>query len=371
MTQLSILIPARNEMWLGRTVEGLLNAIRADTEVIVVHDGATGNPALPKDDRLHEVLFGVSVGQRAATNAAAGIAQGTYLMKLDAHCAVDEGFDAKLLADMQPDWTVVPTMRNLHAFDWVCAKGHRRYQSRSGPCTNLTPWLKDCMAAQGWSIAALSTALKVRGSTVEQWLSAQDDPNEKLRRALYELFGSEPAMCAGPTQMETVWIPKRSPQSNAYCFDSTPHFQYFREFNKRPEGKGPLTESMSLQGSCWMLSREKYFSLNVCDEAFGSWGSQGIEVACKTWLSGGRVIVNHNTWYAHLFRTQGGDFGFPYELSGNQIDRAKQKARELFFEGQWDKAIYPLAWLLEKFWPVPGWTQEELCQLKALSTTPA
>lgn len=49
---------------------------------------------------------------------------------------------------------------------------------------------------------------------------------------------------------------------------------------------------------------------------YGSWGNQGIEVACKTWLSGGRVLVNHNTWYAHMFRTQGAEFGFPYPQSG-------------------------------------------------------
>ena len=32
----------------------------------------------------------------------------------------------------------------------------------------------------------------------------------------------------------------------------------------------------------------------------GNWGNQGIEVALKTWLSGGGVLVNHNTWYAHV-----------------------------------------------------------------------
>ncbi len=25
---------------------------------------------------------------------------------------------------------------------------------------------------------------------------------------------------------------------------------------------------------------------------------------------------------------------------------------------------YPLSWLIEKFWPVPGWTQEQLAELK-------
>ena len=104
-----------------------------------------------------------------------------------------------------------------------------------------------------------------------------------------------------------------------------------------------------------MLSRDKYWELDICDENHGSWGQQGVEVACKTWLSGGRVIVDKNTWYAHMFRTQGGDFGFPYPLSGRQVDKARKYSREQFLEGKWSKAIHDLNWLLEKFRPVPDW----------------
>jgi hypothetical protein len=75
-----------------------------------------------------------SIGQRAATNEAAKLSSGRYLMKVDAHCAFDQGFDRKMLEDMQDDWTLVPVMRNLHAFDWVCPDGHRRYQGPSGVC---------------------------------------------------------------------------------------------------------------------------------------------------------------------------------------------------------------------------------------------
>lgn len=163
-----------------------------------------------------------------------------------------------------------------------------------------------------------------------------------------------------------MWVGKERPQSNSYCFDSTPHFQYFREYNKRPEGKGDLTETMSLQGSCFMLTREKYWELDICGEEFGSWGNQGIETACKTWLSGGRVMVNHKTWYAHMFRTQGGDFGFPYKLSGNEVQRTKQKVKDLFFNNKWPKQIYPMSWLVEKFMPVPGWDEKAMLELKSL-----
>ncbi len=294
---LTIFIPSRNEMFLGRTLEDLLAHIEGKTEIIVVLDGAPSLTPLPIDPRLTVISLPESIGQRGTMNLAIKLSKAKYVMKTDAHTAWDQGFDVKLMADMQDDWTMVPVMRNLHAFDWVCEDGHRRYQGPSGPCTT----------------------------------------------------------CQKPTTRDIVWNPKTNPQSKAYAFDSEPHFQY-----ATPKDKGDLTETMSLQGSCFMLTREKYWELGICDEAMGSWGSQGIEVAVKTWLSGGRVIVNHKTWYAHLFRTSGGDFGFPYALSGNQVAKAKKMSRDLFFYNQWPLQVKPLSWLLERFWPVRGWSERDL-----------
>ena len=109
-----------------------------------------------------------------------------------------------------------------------------------------------------------------------------------------------------------------------------------------------------------MLTKDKWLELEICDESLGSWGSQGIEVAVKTWLSGGRVIVNHKTYYAHMFRTQGGDFSFPYHMPNKQVQYAKSRIREIFFNNKWDKQIYPLSWLVKKFSPVPGWESTDL-----------
>jgi len=80
-------------------------------------------------------------------------------------------------------------------------------------------------------------------------------------------------------------------------------------------------------------------------------------------------MINHNTWYAHMFRTQGGDFGFPYPLSGAAVSHAKNTAKELFFNGNWSLQKRPLSWLVERFWPVPGWTQDDLDKLKGIQPT--
>lgn len=309
---LSILIPARNEMFLARTVEDILEKKRGKTEILVGLDGEWANPGVPDHKDVKIVYVAKSIGQRAMTNRLASLSQAKYVAKADAHCAFDEGFDVKLMDKMQDNYTMVPIMKNLHAFDWKCMQcGKKTYQ---GPTPTSC---EDC------------------------------DNKTNFKRKMY-------------------WFAKPSPQSKSYCFDSEPHFQYFNEFTKRPEGKpvDGLTESMSLQGSFFMLTREKYWELDISSETFPSWGSQGIEVACKTWLSGGRVVVNHDTWYGHMFRTQGGDFGFPYPQSGRGVSKAKEHARNIFYENKWEGQILPLSWLLEKFWPVRGWTEEELRLMK-------
>jgi len=305
---LSILIPARNEEFLSKTVEDILANIESDTEIIVVLDGEWATPPIPQNDRVVVVYLPESIGQRAATNLACKLSTAKFVMKADAHCSFDKGFDRKLIEDMQDNWTVVPTMRNLWAFDWKCYKcGKRTYQDKGNLCPN----------------------------------------------------------CGNLMKKKMVWIAKEKPQSNSYCFDSEPHFQYFNEFTKRPEAQGEIVESMSIQGSCFMMTREKYWELNICDESLGSWGSQGIEVACKTWLSGGRVVINKKTWYAHMFRTkQANGFGFPYPQSGKQAEHAKKTVLNQFQDGSWPLQKQSLRWLVEKFWPVKGWTDEDKNKLK-------
>jgi glycosyltransferase involved in cell wall biosynthesis len=297
MAELSIIIPARNEMFLARTVQDILSNIEGDTEIIVALDGVPADPPIPQDPRVKVIEFPESIGQRRATNEAVKLSTAKYIMKCDAHCAFDKGFDVKMMAEMHDDWTLVPTMRNLHVFDWVCPDGHRRYQGPSGVCTE----------------------------------------------------------CGKETTRDIVWIAKNNPQSNAYRFDTDMHFQYWPELADKEQGQ--VTETMSLQGSCFMLTREKYWELDICSEYFSSWGQQGVEVACKTWLSGGKVMVNRNTWYAHMFRTQGGDFSFPYENPGRAVVENRKKSKELFAKDNWDKAIYPFQWLIDKFNP-PGWKPE-------------
>ena len=299
MPDLSIIIPARNEEFLKKTIDDILQNIRGDTEIIAILDGQWAEPPIPQHKKVTIIYSPKVIGQRAAQNMAAKISHAKYLMKCDAHCAFDEGFDVKMMREMQDDWTMVPVMKNLHAFDWVCEFcGYRKYQ---GPKPEECP------------------------------------------------------ECAGiDFEKDVVWIAKASPNSTAYRFNRELHFKYFGEWKKRQIGD--IVETMSLQGSCFMCTREKYWELELCDESWGSWGQQGTEVALKTWLSGGRVVCNRKTWYAHLFRTQTG-WTWPYPAPGKSQQGARRISQEIFLNDKWPKAKRKLQWLIEKFAPVPDWTE--------------
>jgi hypothetical protein len=120
--------------------------------------------------------------------------------------------------------------------------------------------------------------------------------------------------------------------------------------------EGDIVDTMSFIGAFWFMERDRYWELEGLDEAHGMWGQVGTEVACKTWLSGGRLCVNKNTWVAHFFRTQ---FGWPYHITQGMVDRARAYSKDLWFNNKWPKQKYPLKWLVDKFAPVPGWENYE------------
>ena len=315
---LSILIPSRHEEFLARTIQDILENSDEQTEIIAVLDGEWSNPPVEQHDRVNVIYVPESIGQRAATNLACKLSKAKYVAKCDAHCAFDKGFDRKMIdafKEVGDNVVMIPVMRNLWAFNWKC-----------GHCDHT--WYQD----------------------KKHDVCPKCGKEDKVER-------------------EIVWEPKRNIRSTSYCFDSTPTFKYFEDWKHREpyisdkKNKG-RTETMSLQGSFFMCTREMYWDLGLCDETLGSWGHQGIEVSLKAHLSGGKVLVNHNTFYAHMFRTKAGTFGFPWPVSGRAQRDTKKRVKDLFWDNKWDKAIHPVSWLVEKFWPVYGWDEADLKALK-------
>jgi hypothetical protein len=274
--------------------------IEADTEIIAVCDGNWPDPPLADNPRVKLIYHPVPIGQRAATNEAARLSTAKYIMKCDAHCAFDKGFDRKLMEHFEPDWTVVPRMYNLHAFNWRCLGcGNETYQG---------PKPVNC---------------------------------EKCHHNEFE--------------MVIVWKPRLHRRTDFMRFDKDLKFGYWQEYERRPQAKEKIAEQMCAVGACWMMSRERFWELDGVDEHHGSWGQMGVEIACKSWLSGGKQVVNKHTWFSHMFRTNNAGFSFPYPISGKEIEYARKHSRKMWMERTWPKAKYNLQWLIDKFAPVPTW----------------
>jgi glycosyltransferase involved in cell wall biosynthesis len=280
LDKVSVIIPSRNEFLLKRTIDSTLKASRGDIEIIAICDGYWPDPSIDDDDRVTLIHHSEPVGQRHGVNEAAEIAKGKFILKTDAHSIFDEGFDVKLAEDCEYDWTVIPRMYNLHAFDWVCGE-HRFYQDKFSP-------KKDNVCPD----------------------------------------------CGKPLTIEYIWKPRRHKRTDFMRFDRQLRVQYWSKYEKRPESKGDIVDVMNGQGACWFQHRDRFLELGGLDERHGSWGQVGVEVACKAWLSGGRQVVNKKTWFAHMFRTTG-VFTFPYKIRGSEQEKARRYSRDLWTNDKW------------------------------------
>lgn len=119
-TKVSIIIPSRNEMFLSHTIKDLLKNAKGEIEIIAVLDGYWP-PAheIVNDPRVVYLHRGEARGMRNGINSGVAIATGKYIMKIDAHCMVGEGFDEILKADCEPNWVVIPRRKRLDAENWT------------------------------------------------------------------------------------------------------------------------------------------------------------------------------------------------------------------------------------------------------------
>lgn len=278
----SIIIPSRNEQFMQNTVNDLLAKACGDIEVIVVLDGHQPDVFLGKDKRIKVIRERTPKGLRAAINSAVKIAKGKFIMKLDAHCALDQDFDTKLKADCKDNWLVIP----------------RRYS----------------LDAERWERRKL-------GSFVD-----------------YECY--------------------------TYPYYKPPHIGFYniwwneRRNERRDNPKYLIDDTMAFQGSCW-FSTLKHFQKTIVRmdaEWFGMWAAETQELGMKTWLSGGRVVVNKKTWYAHLHKGRKYGRGYFMNTRLNAINHARTV--DFWMNNQWKDRIHDFEWMIDKFWPVPTWPDD-------------
>ncbi len=123
-----------------------------------------------------------------------------------------------------------------------------------------------------------------------------------------------------------------------------------------------IDETFSMQGSCWFMRRKYWDQIigRLEDEHYGKFNHEAQELHFKVQLSGGKLMVNKKTFYAHMHK---GARGKGYNFSNEQYrehERDKERARRycmnFWLLNKWSKPPrkYDFAWLIEKFNP-PGW----------------
>jgi glycosyltransferase involved in cell wall biosynthesis len=281
--KVSIIIPSRNEIFLTNTIKDLLKNAHEDIEIIPILDGYWPKPEeIVNDPRVKYLHRGEARGMRDGINSAAAISTGQYLMKLDAHCMVDEGFDVKLKADMEKDWVVVPRRKRLDATNW-------------------------CIKDVG-------------------------KPDVDYEFLSYPHWKPEEPGIHG-----TIWTER---------------------IKERSDPKYDLDEDMAFQGSCWFMHKDFFNNVleGMQEEGYGTFIGEPQEIGMKAWLSGGKLMRNKKTWYAHLHK--GKEFGRGYFFNKKEAIDGNAYSVDYWMNNRWPKAIHTMEWLVERFWPVPTWPED-------------
>ncbi len=284
---LSIIIPSRSPQYLQKTIDDLLLKAKDEVEIIVVFDGIW-SPITP-DKRVKIIHLGTqhdSLGMRACINAGMSLARGEYVMKIDEHCMVDEGYDVKLKADCEDNWLVVPRRLRLNAEAWELIEDGR--------------------------------------PPIDYMYLAY--PYKRLHDPTCGLYGEE-------------WRQRHYDRKDV-----------------------PIDDLMSFQGSCYFMKRKHWETLGDMDEEnYGTFNHEAQEIGNKTWLSGGRVVVNKKTWYAHYHKGKNGKgYGFTneqYRVFMGDKEKARVYCRDFWLKDKWDKRVRDWDFMINLFGPVPTWPE--------------
>jgi glycosyltransferase involved in cell wall biosynthesis len=116
----SVVIPARNEPYLKKTILDLLEKAAGEIEIIVNLDGYWPAPEdIVDNPKVIYIHRSKALGMRAGINSGVAIAKGEYILKSDAHCMfICAGFDSVLKQDIKDNWVVVPRRYPLDPEKW-------------------------------------------------------------------------------------------------------------------------------------------------------------------------------------------------------------------------------------------------------------
>ena len=120
-----------------------------------------------------------------------------------------------------------------------------------------------------------------------------------------------------------------------------------------------IDEDMTFQGSCWFMHRKHWQRVGPLQErGYGTFMNEPQEIGFKTWLGrwDGKIVRNKKTWYAHLHK--GRTWGRMYPDDKNARARGNAYGFNYWWNDRWSRRAHDLEWLIDRFWPVPGWEED-------------
>lgn len=141
-----------------------------------------------------------------------------------------------------------------------------------------------------------------------------------------------------------------------------------RTYERLNDPKYAIDDTMTLQGSFYLADRGYFMKhvgfLDDSPQHYSSFSGEQLEVGLKYWLSGGEVKVNKKTWYAHLFK----NVNYYSKVVGANARSYKVDTRasagwdwcsKHWVNDQEPNMVHRFSWLVNKFWPVPGWPKDK------------
>jgi len=140
------------------------------------------------------------------------------------------------------------------------------------------------------------------------------------------------------------------------------------EWRERREERKDLEvdETPSMQGSCYFMTRDHYLNFlgGMDTEMWGVFAQESQEIGFKTWLGGGKVMVNKKTFYCHLHK--GKNYGRMYSMPGGNVEMSNKSA-EYWLNDRWEARRHDFKWFIdEKFPNMPSWPEDWEKQIKEM-----
>jgi glycosyltransferase involved in cell wall biosynthesis len=115
-----------------------------------------------------------------------------------------------------------------------------------------------------------------------------------------------------------------------------------------------IDDEMSTQGSCWFMTTRHFERMGFMQEAgYERFVQEAQEICNKTWLSGGRVVVNKKCFYAHWHK--GKEVGRGYFIDKREMIRGAKWSADFWLNNRWPERKHDFEWLIDKFSPIPDW----------------